>query len=342
VARVHAQRAAIAVGAGAGPRQAPERGLRARRQDCRRATDALGAQLIRHRRGAWRHRWTAIGTAWSVCLIGWTGSVLLPVGAVVPATPAGAPGAAVASAAAAGERPSPAASRTRPLPDSRAAGAGLQADLEAALALRAARARQLAGMPRLLDGRRNPIHQRHAIQLDQQDVLIAALRRRLAALTAHAPRPDRRLPDPIAQSAGLPASPGGSGGTGQPAAGRQPTAASAPSGPSQTAAGAPRQAALCSVLLLAAAAGVALAAWRGRRDGIIDHPSQLRHGLRLPVLCTIDLPASPGAAQRERASRGRAALAGLGLLGLCASLVAADRAGALAAMGQGLLAGWPG
>jgi hypothetical protein len=96
------------------------------------------------------------------------------------------------------------------------------------------------------------------------------------------------------------------------------------------------------VLPLAAAAGAALAAWRGRRDGIIDHPCQLRQRVQLPVLCTIDLPASPGQAERERVSRKRTALAGLGLLGLFASLVAAERAGALAAVRQGLLAGWPG
>ena len=298
----------------------------------------MRAWLSRHGRGAWRHRRIAIGTVWSVCLIGWTGSVLLPDGARLPTGPAGA---ALVGAAAPEERPSPAASRARQLQDGRAAVAGLQVDLDAALALRATLARQLAGIPRLLDGRLNPIHQRRAIQLDQQDALIATLRLRLADLTAHSADLERHLHGPAGRTAGISATSARPGGGAPPASASHP-AASAPSGPSRTVAGAPRLAVLCGVLLLAAAAGAALAAWRGRRDGIIDHPSQLRQRVRLPVLCAIDLPAAPGHTQRERASRHRAALAGLGLLGLFAGLVAADRAGALAALRQGLLAGWPG
>ena len=81
----------------------------------------------------------------------------------------------------------------------------------------------------------------------------------------------------------------------------------------------------------------------GQRDGIIDHPvPAAQPRTPLPVLCTIDLPVPRRQAQRARASRQRAALAGLGLVGLFASLVAADRLGALAALRHGLAGGWPG
>ena len=326
------------------------------RQACRAATEAGRGQLTRHGRAVWRHRRTAIGTVWSVCLVGWTGSLLLPDGGILPAAPAGAAPAAVASAAAheegpwqaalasvaAGtERPAPAAGRARQPHEHRAAMVRLQADLDAALALRTAQARQLATIPRLLDGGRNPIHRRRAIQLDQQDALIVSLRLRLAALAPPAADLERRPHGASGQTGGRPVTSAAHAGGAPPAAAAPPVAASAPAGPARTAAPVPpRVAVLCAVLLLAAAAGGARAAWHGQRDGIIDHPSQLQR--RLPVLCAIDLPASPGQARRARASRRRAALAGLGLLGLFAALVAAEATGALAALRQGLVAGWPG
>jgi hypothetical protein len=42
------------------------------------APAGTGAWLARCMRGAWRRRRVAIGTAWTVCLIGWTGVLLLP------------------------------------------------------------------------------------------------------------------------------------------------------------------------------------------------------------------------------------------------------------------------
>ena len=273
---------------------------------------------------------------WSVCLIGWTGSVLLPDGARLPPAPAGAATAAPVLDAA--ERRSPAASLIRQVQDRRAAF--LQADLDAALALRTAQAHQLAEIPRRLDGLPNPIHQRSAIQLHQQDALIASLRLRLAAVAARAADVERRAHGPSGRIAGPSATAAPLGGVAPPPSADPPTALSAPSGPARTAAAVPRAAVLCGVLLLGAAAGAALAAWRGRSDGIIDHPSQLRQ--RLPVLCAIDLPAAPEHAGCERASRRRAVLAALGLLGLLAGLVVAERTGALATLRQGLVARWPG
>ena len=301
---------------------------RVRRQDGSGAIAVLRARLARHGRGAWRHRRTAVGIAWSVCLIGWTGGVLLPDRAGPPVTPAGAAPAAVVGSASAGKHPAPAAVSARQLRDERAAVAGLQTDLDAALALRATHAGQLAGTPRLLAGRLNPIHQRRAIQLAQQDALIATLRLRLAARAAHAADLERHSAASAA-AAGLRAAGGAA-----PVAAEPATAASAPVGSPRT--GAARLAALGAVLLLAAAAGAACAVSRGGRDGIIDHPSQLRSRPALPVLCVIELPVPVAQAQRERASTRRAALAGLGLLGLFAVLVAAERCGVLAALRHGL------
>ena len=43
-------------------------------------------RLIGYGRGAWRRRWLGVGTAWLVCLIGWSATLLLT-GAHGPSTP---------------------------------------------------------------------------------------------------------------------------------------------------------------------------------------------------------------------------------------------------------------
>jgi hypothetical protein len=93
------------------------------------------------------------------------------------------------------------------------------------------------------------------------------------------------------------------------------------------------------VLLLAIVAAATLALWRGGRDGIIDHPCQLRPRKTLPVLCTIMLPSTPEQDGRDQSSRRRAALASLGLLALFGSLVIAERLGVLGLLAAGLPAG---
>jgi hypothetical protein len=223
----------------------------------------------------------------------------------------------------------PMAAPARLLQDSRERAAALEADLDAALTLRAAQARQLAGMPRVLDGGPNPIHQRRTVQLGQQDALIAALRGRLADLRARIGEPEqppRSLADgPLAPD--LPPRPPGSDAAAPRAlAGTRPIVASVPT--------APRLALLAGVLALAVVAGAVVAVWRGQHDGIIDHPSRLPPRTVLPLLCSIALPGRFGRQRRARAGPRRAALAALGLLGLFVTLVVADRFGALAPPGE--------
>jgi hypothetical protein len=125
---------------------------------------ALRDWLARQGPRAWRQRRPALATAWMVCLIGWTGVLLLP---------QHHGGAAVAGARA-GAGPAP------ELEHSRQRIAALAADLEAARRMRAVQASRLAENPRLIGERVNPIHERAASQLAQQAALIAALHARLA------------------------------------------------------------------------------------------------------------------------------------------------------------------
>lgn len=284
--------------------------------------DAVCARLSGYAFRVWRHHRLALGTAWLICLLGWSGSLLLPLGAA-PGGLSPTVRAAQANPAIPGEHASPRPVRPRPAQDHLAQAASLRADLDAAVALRAAHGRHLAEVPRYLDDRPNPIHQRRSVQLAQQDALVAALRRRLAALEARA---DERLPPDRAA--------GPEDGTAAAAAG----GGRAPAGLFAVLGGVPRLAALGGVMLLASLAAAALALWRGQHDGIIDHPSQLPSAV-LPVLCTIALPATPEREQREHASRQRAALACLGLLALFAGLAIADRVGVLASLRAGLPAG---
>ena len=121
----------------------PAPARRACRQELRAPTAALRARLTRHGRAAWRHRRDRLGTAWTVCLIGWTGSVLLPDGgARVPAASARR-GSGSAGDRRRATRGAPRARRVAraALQDGRATAATLHADLATALALRAAHAR---------------------------------------------------------------------------------------------------------------------------------------------------------------------------------------------------------
>jgi hypothetical protein len=152
-------------------------------------------RLIGYGLGAWRRRWLGVATAWLVCLIGWSATLLLtgdPGSSTLlqgdpPATaaPQGSERAADASPVieAGGGAPGNAA---RPSQEARQKLATLQSDLAAALVLRGLQARRLASLPPALDGgrQRNPLHDRAAIQLDQQAALIAALQRQIAAQQA--------------------------------------------------------------------------------------------------------------------------------------------------------------
>ncbi|HSA82225.1 MAG TPA: hypothetical protein VLE23_15520 [Geminicoccaceae bacterium] len=131
--------------------------------------------MISWRQGAWRRRRLGVGTAWSLCLIGWIGALLLPGHDVAE------PEVERASGAASGADPPD--SLAPALQVSRDKAASLRTDHVAALALRASRARHLAEVPRALDGgqQRNPIHQQAEVQLRHQKALIAVLESQLAA-----------------------------------------------------------------------------------------------------------------------------------------------------------------
>jgi hypothetical protein len=294
----------------------------------------MSAWLARSAAGAWRHHRLAIATAWLVCLSGWSGSLLLPLG---PAPlSGGSPGAEPATQqalppASAGPASS-AAADARQARHERAEAAALEADLDAAVALRDAHVRHLAAIPRLLDAQPNPLHRQRSIQLDQQNALIAALRLRLADLRARVEDLERSASAGVIEpEPGRPAPPAAASGT----PGGKSSPASAPVGSARM----PRLVSLCSVLLLAIVAAATLALWRGGRDGIIDHPCQLRPRKTLPVLCTIMLPATPEQDGRDQSSRRRAALASLGLLAVFGSLVIAERLGVLGLLAAGLPAG---
>jgi hypothetical protein len=198
-------------------------------------------------------------------------------------------------AAGAGARARAGAGPAPELEHSRERIAALAADLEAARRMRAVQADGLAETPRLLGDRVNPIHERAASQLAQQAALIAALHARLATARTRGDEIGRAL----AAEAGQPAV--------------------APSGRRAS-----RRGLLCLVLILGLAAAAISACWRARRDGIVDHPAQLRHRPGLPLLGTIAVPMPP---ERQRqAHRGRLglAIAWLALLGLLGGVVAAE------------------
>jgi hypothetical protein len=188
--------------------------------------------------------------------------------------------------------------RAGPAPElehSRQRIAALAADLEAARRTRAVQADRLAETPRLLGERVNPIHERAASQLAQQSALIATLHARLATARTRGDQIRRTL----AAEAGLP-----------------PVA---PSGRRAS-----RRGLLCLVLIVGLAAAAVTACWRARRDGIVDHPAQLRHRPVLPLLGTIAVPMPPERQRQARRSRLGLALAWLALLGLLGGVVAAD------------------
>ena len=264
-------------------------------------------RLIGYGLGAWRRRWLGVATAWLVCLIGWSVTLLLtgdPGSSTLlqgdpPATaaPQGSERAADASPviaieAGGGGAPGNAA---RPSQEARQKLATLQSDLAAALVLRGLQARRLASLPPALDGGRprNPLHDRAAIQLDQQAALIAALQRQIAAEQARilalegARRPFEaaRVPEDLAPERALrpvdvphaltrPALAAASavaGDSDQPAVGAL-VALTRPTTP----AGVRRTALLAGVLALGAAAGAAVAVWRGRLDRLVTDPGSCR------------------------------------------------------------------
>jgi hypothetical protein len=281
-----------------------------------------------------RHRRAAIVTAWMLCLTGWIGAMLLPLGptTTLVIAPALDPGGTMTRPAASDERPPATMAAAPPTEEDRDQLAALRADLDAALTLRATHAQQLAAVPRLIGDRPNPIRRQRVVQLDQQDALIAALRHRLAGLRA-----------PLGHPAGPPQHPHDSARLDHPAPGNLDTAwaaaqptASAPAGPIA----APRFATLLAVLVLGTIAGAALAVWRGQHDDIVDHPGQLQPNAALAVVCSIVLPIRPAPAREDRSRRKRAVLACLGLVGLFATLVVADWLDVLAVPGEGLSAGW--
>ena len=318
--------------------------------------------LIGWRRGAWRRRWLGVGTAWSMCLIGWTGALLLPGHDVAepgvdrgdyPATTSGAAGGAHAP-----DRLSPT------LQASRDKAASLQTDLTAALALRTARARHLAAVPRALDGdrQRNSIHEQAEVQLHQQGALIAVLESQLAAEQAriatleqdlavqsenqvgladatsdHAPRPEPvAVPSPLAYPAvASPALETARGG-GEPTL-RRVAEPSRPIGSDS-----PRLMFLAGTLAVAIAAGAAAAIWRGRRDRIVDDAMQLQRRFGLPVLGSIATAAPAEERRREQVARRNLGLACLCLFGLFGSLVIAEALDLLAPLGRWLRASWGG
>ena len=237
--------------------------------------------LARQGPRAWRQRRPALAVAWLVCLIGWTGALLLPQDH--------------GGAAVAGARARAAAGPAPELEHSRQRIAALAADLEAARRMRAVQAGRLAETPRLVGERVNPIHERAASQLAQQAALIAALHARLATARTRGDEIRRTL---AADAGQPPVAPSG----------RRPS----------------RRDLQCLVLIVGLAAAAVTACWRARRDGIIDHPAQLRHRPGLPLLATIAVPIPPERQRQARRSRLGLALAWLALLALFGGIVAAD------------------
>ncbi len=356
-------------------------------------------RLIGHGRAAWRRRWLGLGTAWLVCLVGWSGTLLPPghyrSSALLFANPG--PGAALAShansrtaatlaklqealstpaalARVAAAQPLPATAEppgdrapritiaieaaalfrvtyeaerpavaqralqalvelvtAAPLPpvpeaDPRAAAAAelrasrdqaamLRNDLAVALMQRDARARQLAEVPPVLAaGRPNPIYEQMALQLGRQETLIAGLRRQLAATEAETARLEQQRP--AGSRAGSP---------GQATPGDRPgfRLVDPPDWPSAPE-GVPRRLLLAAVLTGAIVVGAAVAAWRGRLDGVIDDPGQLERRFQLPVLGTLATPGTAGQHRQRHRTQAGFGLACLGLLGLFGGLLTAE------------------
>ncbi len=324
-------------------------------------------RLIGYGLGAWRRRWLGVATAWLVCLIGWSATLLLtgdPASSNLlqgdpPATaaPQGSGRAAAASAviaieAGGGGAPGNAA---RPSQEARQKLATLQSDLAAALLLRGLQARRLASLPPALDGgrQRNPLHDRAAIQLGQQAALIAALQRQIAAEQARIlalegrPFEAARVPEDLAPERALrpvdvphaltrPALAAASavaGDSDQPAVGAL-VALTRPTTP----AGVRRTALLAGVLALGAAAGAAVAVWRGRLDRLVTDAWQLQERFRLPVLGVISRPNSAEQRRRQWIAWGQVCLACGALLGLFGGLVIAGACDLLGPLGAPLRA----
>ncbi|HEX5795152.1 MAG TPA: hypothetical protein VFY19_04875 [Geminicoccaceae bacterium] len=307
-------------------------------------------RLIGYRRGAWRRRWLGVGTAWLVGLIGW-GATLLLTGAHSPSNPLRDEARADTALRAAGRPAAPdplivveAGGRSAPGPAARQVQAArdklaiLENDLAAALVLRGEQARRLAALPPALDGgpQRNPLHERAAIQLGQQAALIAALRRQIAAeearileLEAADPHPSDAtlvpshatgralgrgtVPPALAAPEPEVADPRGQAPAGALVAQSRPT-------PRASAA---RTALLAGVLALAAAAGAAVAVWRGQLDRIVGDPRRLQERFRVPVLGVISRPTSAAEQRRRWIAWSRFCLACLALVGLFGVLLIA-------------------
>ncbi|MCC2664102.1 MAG: hypothetical protein K0S35_2024, partial [Geminicoccaceae bacterium] len=335
----------------------------------RRSRTPLRERLIGDGLGAWRRRWLGVATAWLVCLIGWSATLLLTGGrgaaTLLPGDPpaSAAPQASDRAAAAspviaieAGGRSAP-GNAARPSPEAREKLATLRSDLAAALLLRGLQGRRLAGLPPALDGgrQRNPLHERAAIQLGQQAALIAALQRQIAAEQARIlelegagrpfdaarvsedPAPERALhpvgvPHALTRPA-LAAASAAAGKSDRPTVGAL-VASTRPTAP----AGERRTALLAGVLALGAAAGAAVAVWRGRRDRLVADARQLQERFRLPVLGVISRPNSAEQRRRQWIAWGEVCLACGALLGLFGALVIAGACDLLAPLGAPLRA----
>jgi protein-tyrosine kinase len=327
-------------------------------------------RLIGYGLGAWRRRWLGVATAWLVCLIGWSATLLLTgdpgssnlLQGDPPATavPQGSERAAAASPVIALEAGGGGASgkAAQPSQEARQTLATLQSDLAAALLLRGLQARRLAGLPPALDGgrQRNPLHERAAIQLGQQAALIAALQRQIAAEQARIlalegtrrsfdaarvpedPAPERALrpvgvPHALTRPALGAAEWEVAGDSDRPAVGAL-VASTRPTTP----AGVRRTALLAGVLALGAAAGAAVAVWRGRLHRLVADAWQLQERFRLPVLGVISRPNSAEQRRRQWIAWAQVCLACGALLGLFGGLVTADTCDLLAPLGAPLRA----
>ncbi len=226
------------------------------------------------------------------------------------------------------------------LPARRDQAAALWNDLAAALALRDARARQLAGVPPVLAaGRPNPGYEQAAIRLGQQETLVAGLRHQLAAAAAAIATLEGQL-EAWSGDQATPADLGARRGAPAAAAGlifRMVAPPSRPPGPESPL----HLWLLAGVAIAGIAVGTAVAVWRGQQDGMVDCASQLARRFRLPVLGTISAPARPGQHRRQHRIGIDFGLACLVLLVLFGSLATAEALDLLAPLSapRGPLAG---
>ncbi len=220
--------------------------------------------------------------------------------------------------------------RAAGLQASRDRAAGLRNDLATALMQRDARARQLAEVPPVLvAGRPNPVYEQIALQLGQQETLIAGLRGQLAATEAESARLEQQRAVGSEAEALAPATLGDRPDRPRFRLVDPPGWPSAPEG-------APRPLLLAAILTVGVAVGTTAAAWRAQRDGAIDDAAQLERRFQLPVLGTIATPAPAGQDRGRQRARAAFGFACLGLLGLFGGLVAAEALDLLAPLAERL------